>query len=134
MNSDNLKSLMIQATCILKEIDEYYEKLNKIDLQIIDIMQENKLKKINVDLPEDHRIEAHLKYYANRIVDYKKVKDLYPDVYTLGLINYFSIDEASKFIDKKTLQKIIVDCSIRNPRYEIVYKRHKFRGNWKWAY
>jgi hypothetical protein len=66
-----------------------------------------------------------LKYYMEKVIDYNKLKLKYPEIYNYGLISTFSFKEASQFIDKTLAGQIIKDCIVRNPKFELHYKKKK---------
>lgn len=111
----------------LQEIYKLYGELNVLENEFINRVRAKTIPKKNLSLNSDYDIV--LKYYANRLIDYTKLERDYPEIYALGLISTFSVDELLKVIDKQTAFEIIRDVSIRNPKYVLRYERKRLSND-----
>lgn len=111
----------------LNAIHDLYGELYTLENEFINRIRAKTLPKENTPLNNDYDIV--IKYYANRLIDYNRLKRDYPDMYALGLISTFSVDELLKTVDRETALAIIRDVSVRNPKYVLRYERGKVSNN-----
>ena len=75
----------------LKEVHTLYNELYGLENEFINRVRDKLIPKGKTPLNLEY--DAVVKYYANRIVDFKKLERDYPNLYAQGLVTTFSMDE-----------------------------------------
>lgn len=107
---DKLEGIQEHRSNIRKE----YSGINKLEGDIIQLMIENDLKQIELG---DKLYE--LMWIYDKKIDYDKLKELYPDIYELGLQSTFSKKLLYLTVDEEYADKIINECTTMSPHYEL---------------
>ena len=66
---------------------------------------------------------ATLKWVYEKEIDYKKMEELYPEIYVLGLLPQFSKKQLLKVINKEQANLILRECTYDTSHYKVKLKR-----------
>lgn len=113
----------------LKAVYTLYNELYGLEDEFINRVRDKLIPKGKTHLNANYDVVA--KYYANRIVDFKKLERDYPNLYAQGLVTMFSMDELLKTVSREQAFEIIRDLSVKNPKYVLRYERKKLNEDVK---
>ena len=113
----------------LKAVYTLYNELYGLEDEFINRVRGKLIPKGKTPLNANYDVVA--KYYANRIVDFKKLERDYPNLYAQGLVTMFSMDELLKTVSREQAFEIIRDLSVKNPKYVLRYERKKLNEDVK---
>ena len=128
-NSLSNDELILAIANKLKEVHTLYNELYGLENEFINRVRDKLIPKGKTPLNLEY--DAVVKYYANRIVDFKKLERDYPNLYAQGLVTTFSMDELLKTVSREQAFEIIRDLSVKNPKYVLRYERKKLNEDVK---
>ena len=119
-----MKDLIEKIAVEQDVIKKAYERLNELEKILIkNIIEQGKGSNVIPLEDDDDKVTVTWQYYANRLIDYDKLKKNYPEIYKQGLVASFSFAEASKTMDVKMLRQVMKDCMVKAPNYKLKYER-----------
>lgn len=104
--------------------NELYTEKYALEKEIIQHFLDNKENFNEIEL-EEHI--ATLKWVYEKEIDYKKMEELYPEIYVLGLLPQFSKKQLLKVVDKEQARIILKECTYDTSHYKTMLKNKKKR-------
>lgn len=115
---------LIRLEEIRLKTNELYTEKQAIEKEIIQHFLDNKENFNEIELSEHI---ATLKWVYEKEIDYKKMEELYPEIYVLGLLPQFSKKQLLKVIDKEQANLILRECTYDTSHYKVKLKKKKRR-------
>lgn len=115
---------LIRLEEIRLKTNELYTEKHTLEKEIIQYFLDNKENFNEIELSEHI---ATLKWVYEKEIDYKKMEELYPEIYVLGLLPQFSKKQLLKVIDKEQANLILRECTYDTSHYKVKLKKKKRR-------
>lgn len=119
-----MQEKLIRLEEIRLKTNELYTEKYGLEKEIIQYFLDNKENFNEIEL-EEHI--ATLKWVYEKEIDYKKMEELYPEIYVLGLLPQFSKRQLLKVINKEQANLILRECTYDTSHYKVKLKKKKRR-------